>query len=545
MRRWMRMAVLSAAGALWACQEKEVVPEPLSGNCELLSFEIDQGRNSLAEPLEFTFDRDARTLKGIYLRWLEGDDPDLLIPRFKITGKELRIDGKKIESDKTRVSFAEPFDLTVHAENGDTRTYRVTLNCPQINKELPVLRLQPEKEIDSKTAYVPTTVTLYSPSTTSGWWSPADGPVQVRGRGNSTWILPKKPYRLKFPEKVSPVGLDHAREKSWVILAHDMDKSLVRNHLGFALSRILFDPDEHRHSPYAVLFTPSSQYVNVYMGDRYHGLYQMTDQMNRGEGRIDVEKLTAADGDDPAKITGGHILESDVHSAQPPERFRSGLKNIQINHKYPEDDDFSPSQYRYIEDFVKDAETALYGNDFQDPVKGWRKYFDEKTLVDYVLVKELAADMDGYCSTYLYKKRSCDKLFFGPCWDMDKGWDNEKRGSADYLSQLMIHSGFGMPGCSDSGHWYRRFWQDDSFRAAVRDRWRDRRETLLETVYAELDRLPASMPMAIEANFTVWPFYDQASTEAKMPEKTYEQEIERIRRLTKSRAATLDLLFNQ
>ena len=48
---------------------------------------------------------------------------------------------------------------------------------------------------------------------------------------------------------------------------------------------------------------------------------------------------------------------------------------------------------------------------------------------------------------------------------------------------------------------------------------------------------------AIEANFTVWPFYYQASEEAKMPAATYEEELERISGLTERRAALLDRLF--
>jgi len=529
-----------------SCREKdEPQQKPASGNCDLVSFVLEKGRNSLSHDIEFTLDTENRTLKGMYLDWIDGDSPDRLIPRFKITGKEVRVNGKKIESDRSGISFADPVTLVVFAENGNEKAYTVDLNCPQINTELPVIRLQPEKEITSKTEYVPARATLYSPHTREGWWRPADGVIGVRGRGNSTWILPKKPYRLKFPEKVSPVGLDHAREKSWVLLAHDMDKSLIRNHLAFTLSHILFDPAEHYHHEKAVLFTPASQFINVYMNNQYHGLYQLSDQMERGDGRIDVQKLTAAEGADPAKITGGHILETDVHGARAPERFNSARKRIQINHKYPDAEDYHPAQYAYIENFIQDAEDALYGEDFTDPEKGWRKYFDEKTLIDFVIIKELAADMDGFTSTYMYKRRDCDKLFFGPIWDVDKGWDNERRGAWDYLDKLMIHSGFQMPGAPRGADWFNRLWEDPDFRMKVRARWESKRAALLDTIDRELDLQPVRMHKAIEANYTVWPFYYQASTEAKMPEKTYEAEIARIRRLTYARANLLDRLFAQ
>ena len=518
----------------------ETPPEtPLSADCELSSLEAVAADGTL---IPFKLDSRTRTFSAMHLKWIDAASPQDMVLRFETSGKAVRCRETVLRSGETAVSLAEKTAVVVEAENGDTRTYHIVLNCPQINVELPVLRIRPDQPITSKENYVDALVDLYSPHTKEGWWDASKGKVQIRGRGNSTWILPKKPYRLKFPEKISPVGLDHAKEKSWVILAHDMDKSLIRNHLGFIMSRVLFNPAEGRHDENAILFTPCSQFINVYMGDDYHGVYQMSDQMNRAEGRIAVEKLSAKDGDDPAKITGGHILETDIHQEYPPVRFSSAVKGIQVNHKYPDDDDFDQAQFTWVENYLGEAERALYGDGFKSTSGGWRQYFDEKTLIDYMIVKELAGDMDGYISTYLYKRRGCGKFFFGPVWDVDKGWDNEKRGAADYLEHMMVYSGFGMPG-SDNRHWYYRFCEDEGFRAALNLRWRSKRNELLSAIYRELNTLPGKMALAIEANFSVWPFYYQASTEAKMPEASYDAEIARIRRLTEERAAVLDREF--
>lgn len=511
--------------------------------CDLLSFKLDREDNNLNSNIVFTVDKSALTATAFHLNWIDGDDPATLIPAFTINGEKVLVNGGALESGVTKLSFANDITLVVEARNGNTKTYTVSLVCPQINTELPVLRLRPESEINSKEVYVKTTVDLYSPATASGWWDAGGGQVEVRGRGNSTWILPKKPYRLKFPEKFSPVGLDHAKEKSWVILAHDMDKSLLRNHLAFEFSRILFDASEGYHDPGAIMFTPCSQFVNVYMGDSYHGLYQMSDHMQRADGRIAVDKLTASDGADPAKITGGHILETDIHSESAPVRFRSG-KGVQINHKYPEDDDCDQAQYDYMEEFIEKVETALYGVNFKDPVEGWRKYMDEKTLIDFIIIKELAGDFDGYTSTYMYKRRGIDKVFFGPVWDVDKGWDNEKRNDhLDPGNNLMINAGFRMPGIGSGDDWFQRLWQDEELRKSTGERWTSRKNELVGAVLSILDEKPGRMAKSIKANFRVWTFYYQASTEAKMPAATYELEIERIRTLTLSRADLLDRLF--
>ena len=53
----------------------------------------------------------------------------------------------------------------------------------------------------------------------------------------------------RFPEKFSPIGLDHAKAKSWVLLSQDMDKSLIRTHIAFEYSRLLFNAAEGYHDP--------------------------------------------------------------------------------------------------------------------------------------------------------------------------------------------------------------------------------------------------------------------------------------------------------
>lgn len=524
--------------------EKPEEPKPeLKSTCNLTSLKLKASDNGLSKNVVFTLDKKSGTYSAMYLKWIAKDNPEMLIPVFTTDGESVWCGDQKVVSGKTAVAFADDFVLTVKAENGDTQAYSVSFNCPQINTELPVLRLQPETGIVSRDTYVKTKLDIYRYGSDKGVWTADDEPVEVRGRGNSTWGLPKKPYRIKFPVKFSPVGLDHAKAKSWVILAHDMDKSLLRNHLAFEISRILFNASENYHNEGAVMFTPCSQFVNVYMNDDYHGVYQMSDQMEVAKGRIDIDRLKAVDGSDASKITGGYLVETNIHHDEGyPVSFNSS-RGIYMDHKYPKDDDCDIAQYRYMEDFIYKAESILYSYDFKDPQYGWRKWFDEKTLADYMIVKELAGDMDGYTSTYFYKRRGIDKIFFGPVWDVDKGWNNDKREPhGNTLSQLMIYGGFYMPPYINPD-WFHRFWQDEEFRKFVGTRWAQKREALVSKVLSELDSMPKSMSKAIRANFSVWDFNYQYSNEANMPARTYELEIQRMKDLTVQRAELLDKLF--
>lgn len=530
-----------------------------SPDCDLLSFELKSSGNSLDKNLTFRLDKDERTLDAMYLTWIDKQDPEMLIPTFTMTGEKAMVGEQVVISGETAISFADDFDLVVVAENGDRKTYRVSLNCPQINRELPVLHMKPDWEITDKENYVPTAIELYDKtpeSTGEGWWdSDVQGKVEMRGRGNSTWGLPKKPYRLKFPEDFSPIGLNHACEKSWVLLAHDMDKSLMRNALGFELSSEMFDPEEGRHDPSAVLFTPATRFINVYQNGKYYGVFQMSDQIQRKKGRIAVDKLEAVDGSDPSKITGGYILECDLHEGN-----WTSSHNIRWSIKYPEDDDYDPAQYSYIKNFLNTAEAALYGYNYQDPVNGWRKYFDEKTLVDFLIVKELSGDMDGFTSIYIYKRRGIDKFFFGPIWDVDKGWRNDNR-DMYYGQELMLKAGFRMN--YQQYDWFNRLWDDPTFRQAVNTRWQQKKGDLERRINSYLDEMETKMYKAVRANFGVteerdnwsgfaannkyttcpWPWMFQDCQDAPLPKANYDAEIQYIRDVTEDRIKVLDRKF--
>lgn len=148
---------------------------------------------------------------------------------------------------------------------------------------------------------------------------------------------------------------------------------------------------------------------------------------------------------------------------------------------------------------------------------------------------------------YMYKRRGYDKLFFGPVWDCDKGWDNDVRvphSQYQPLKSLMLYAGFWMPSYV-SNDWFQKVWSDPEFRKFVATRWAAKKGELKAKTEDVLTEVPAKMAKAIEANFKVWPFYYQYSSEAKMPARTYELEIERIRTLSAQREALLDAEFNK
>jgi len=98
-------------------------------------------------------------------------------------------------------------------------------------------------------------------------------PDSIRVRGNSTAGYDKKPYRIKFGEKVSLFGKDPA--KSWVLLANWFDGTFALNAIAFELGQKM-----------GLEFTNSSTMVDVWINNQYKGIYQLTEQIQQhGEGR--------------------------------------------------------------------------------------------------------------------------------------------------------------------------------------------------------------------------------------------------------------------
>nr|MCR4569761.1 CotH kinase family protein [Bacteroidales bacterium] len=85
--------------------------------------------------------------------------------------------------------------------------------------------------IVSKTDYLTATLGIRS---VGGDYELEDVTCQVRGRGNTTWGWPKKPYLIKLDKKESVLGMP--KHKRWILLANFMDRTLMRNLVSMKVS---------------------------------------------------------------------------------------------------------------------------------------------------------------------------------------------------------------------------------------------------------------------------------------------------------------------
>ncbi|MGI6218620.1 MAG: CotH kinase family protein [Bacteroidaceae bacterium] len=389
--------------------------------------------------------------------------------------------------------------------------------------DLPTLYIETEGKvpITSKEDYVTSTLTYVDGDSVACYEE-----VGIRGRGNSTWGLAKKPYRIKFDSKERFLGDDYANAKSWTLLANHADKTLMRNAVASEMGRFM-----------GMAFNPAARFVDLYLNGTYLGNYQISDQVEVRKKRVDVEEqdYPLPEG---ADISGGYLLEVDGFATSEPVYFRTS-RNLLITVKYPDEDEIVNAQKIYISAHVQKFENALFSENFTDLSTGYRAFVDTASLVDWYIATEYTGNVDGFWSTYISKDRGDDRLFFGPMWDHDIAFNNCNR-VGDVSRALMLDVGFG----SDlTKVWVKRMWEDPWFADAVNRRWQELVAAGIEEHLCHyIDSLAAALDRSQAENFSIWPINQRVYNEIRLF-STYQEGVDYLKQFIHDHTAFLTETF--
>lgn len=389
---------------------------------------------------------------------------------------------------------------------------------------LPTLYIDTQNKapIQDKTNYVPGTITIVSSN-------PAEEmtavPMGIRGRGNSTWGMAKKPYRVKFDAKQNLLQLD-ATLKNWVLLANYADKTLMRNALAFKIGNYV-----------GMEWTPGVAFVDVVLNGVYRGTYMATDQVEINKGRIPAEEQKPTQTTEP-DITGGYLLEIDGFASGEPVWFQTNRAQP-ITVKYPKDDEINPQQLEYIKKYVRSFEDLLFAEHFADPETGYRKRVDENSIINWYIACELTGNSDAFWSVYMYKKRNVDKLFFGPLWDFDIAFNNDNR-LGDATEKLMRQH------AHNPKEWVRRFWDAPWFRQEVNKRWKELLAAgMEEELLSYIDHTEQLLQQSQVKNFDTWKILNKPIYREVKLFDTYAEGVDFLRDYLRRRIAFLTQAFEK
>jgi len=321
------------------------------------------------------------------------------------------------------------------------------------------------------------------------------GGGDINGRGNYTWLQPKRPYnfRLASGVRLPLFGLGEGRH--WTLLANYLDYTRVRNIAALNLARAL-----------NISHTPRLRPVDVFINGEYAGIYDLVERrsINHSVNITDLQEETAAVNDaplssfprggvhaptpgtikyyeipnNPGDISGGYLLE--IQFGRRYMREFSGFvtdRGMAVNILAPSA--ASREQVMYIRDFFQQIEDAVYSPSgyTADDV-----HFSELLCIRAFAMKyifqEFILDADtGITSFFMYKEKcgmGSGRLYPGPAWDLDLTLGNFANTMEDGLRDP--HIWWANDGHIDKDrdmppHILNALYRHDIFRGTVHEMW--------------------------------------------------------------------------
>ena len=503
MKAYLRAAIGAALVCLASCSEKEnpseTEPSVRVVRVEAASLVLPPGESAA---LPFTVEDKDAPLREVKLMLDGGREPE----EFYL--KELRRGAEKgsYEAVIQDAGLGKDYQRDVHVavveRNPSTGgAVYVQSSAVQVSSEadppgtvktgLPVVYVNTEggRKITSKDTYLKASLRIKGAAEYEGL---AETTCEIRGRGNTTWYWPKKPYLIKLDEKQHIFGMH--KHKRWVLLANFMDRTLMRNLVSMKVASMMSN----------LAWTPGCVPVELVLNGKHQGSYLLIEQVRVDNHRVDITEMTPQDNAGDA-VTGGYLLELDFHYDNEVQwtdpHGKSSLGNkIPFGVKYPDPGDLTAQQLAYIKGYVSSTANALYGKDFKDPEKGYAKWIDVDSFIDYWIVFEVMGnhELGNPGSVFMHKDRG-GKLVAGPCWDFD--W-----GVLSYSTSPQARNGL----VNGDAIWYGRLRQDPAFEAKLKARFQELLPQL-ETIPDYMDECEKLLTSSARLNFALWNPADDAS----------------------------------
>ena len=373
-----------------------------------------------------------------------------------------------------------------------------------------------------------------------------DGTVQyngdldyIKGRGNSTWNGSKKPYNIKLNKKADLFGMGKA--KKWCLLANAGDGTLMRNLLAYRFAKTI-----------GVDVTSDVIPVNLYINNNYMGAYVLTEKVEIGENRVDIndlesktEKVNEADletyplaGDqnttaantyqyvdipnNPDDITGGYLLELEKIYRYPTENsgFITARRQAVVM-KSPEN--ATQAQVEYMRGYYQDYEDAVYSQSgYNSKGKYYTEYIDSESIARMYIAEEFGGNFDG-CSSSFYLYKDIDgKIMAGPAWDFDLSFAQTSginglintTCSTDKPNSLYIQNCFINYDNTSYNSFLAQLFSHNDFQEVVQNVWNTVVKSIYEDFYASIDTTAQKLHSTVIMNAIRWNTYGTTNADS-------------------------------
>ena len=320
---------------------------------------------------------------------------------------------------------------------------------------------------------------------------------------------------------------DYAMFPPW-----NIDRAFIRNPLAYWMSRSIGQWAPRTEFVECFLHTAGSRELSM---ASYHGVYVISERVQRGVGRIDINRLDPGDNEEP-DITGGYILQRDRTKTDDTSITAGGFPNMVFS--YPRDP--SGAQLSYFRNYLNTAFASLH------PGMGSQEdstLVDVESFIDYHILNLYPKEVDAFLfSSYMYKPRN-GPLFMGPVWDYDR-----TMGAADD-SRVADPLGWDAGGTAmfaRSYSWYGNLFDNQpplgtsAWARAYRARWSEIRSGPLSTanIHGQINEWATLLNGPARRNQQRWP---------QVPPRfgSYQGEIDHLKDWLETRANWIDAQFQE
>lgn len=340
------------------------------------------------------------------------------------------------------------------------------------------------------------------------------GKAKIRGRGNSTWEwYDKKPYRIKLDDSSPILGLGENRD--WVLLANYRDVTDLMN-------TFIFEAGHWLEMPY----TNHTRYTEVFLNGEYIGLYQLTEQVEQGEHRVNVDEERGI-------LLGIDLDDGPGLSPKATNNFYSEVFGLPICIKHPDEDMLTSELIDSIKKEFAQLETAINNKSFSQS----NKLMDMRMYVRYLILQELVVNVELCAPRSVYIHKDVDgKWTMGPLWDFDAGydfdWGTMMTGHNYFHSYKELVLGtdpYRHRGCYDSGinPFFTRLFGSHGFVTLFKEEWKAMKGELIDRNWAELELYLEELNQGtIMREFMRWPI--QGKSHKSDVEAMHEWLIKRV-----------------
>jgi len=353
--------------------------------------------------------------------------------------------------------------------------------------------------------------------------------IQIRGRGNSTWVnaigagIEKLPLRMRFYEEMYVFNSEYAH-RDWILMANAFDFALLRNYFVHYLAELMGSTG----------FVPEIQNFHLYINNEYMGVYQLADERDISPGRLDLFIHS-----DPT--VSEYMIQMGERSRPHRVESRFSVNRVRYGISFPDRRARTMGHDNYAAGFIRRFSQALR-SDYLD----WdviSSLIDIDSFVEFYLIQEITRNTDVATSSIFMQIRGQGderRLHMGPVWDFDVSLGVIPRGS-DRGGLVNTPEGLF---AVNRHYWFRHLINIPEFRDEVVVRFNEIVATEIPLAIEEIRRISTTYEADFNRNFERHEINSFRCLGRYCHNATFLEHVDYMIEFVNDRIAYLDGIFN-